>query len=59
MNNNLIIAGDPQNLDILYAALSEYKIRLSSMSSTSYVLEHIEVVDSLLGQIDNISLPAV
>lgn len=59
MNNNLIIAGDPQNLDILYAALSEYKIRLSSMPSTSYVLEHIEVVNSLLGQIDNILLPAV
>ena len=58
MNNALILAGDSQNLDILYAALSEYKIRLSSMPSTSYVLEHLEVVDSLLGQIDNISLPA-
>lgn len=59
MNNNLIIAGDPQNLDTLYAALSEYKIRLSSMPKTSYALEHIQVVESLLGKIDNISLPAV
>jgi len=58
MNNALILAGDPQNLNILYIALSEYKIRLSSLPKASYVLEHLEVVDSLLGQIDNISLPA-
>jgi hypothetical protein len=58
MNNALILAGDPQNLNILYIALSEYKIRLSSLPKASYVLEHLEVVDSLLRQIDNISLPA-
>ena len=58
MNNALILAGDPQNLNILYIALSEYKIRLSSLPKASYVLEHLEVVDSLLGQIDNILLPA-